>query len=51
MDTLIQLLDVNYELYNYRIKNSDIIMEIGSKIKRPCCPYCGYPSDKTHSHY
>lgn len=49
MDTLIQLLDVNYELYNYRIKNSDIIMEIGSKIKRPCCLYCGYPSDKTHS--
>lgn len=51
MDTLIQLLDVNYELYDCRIKNSDIIMEIGSKSNRFSCPYCGHLSDKVHSRY
>lgn len=51
VDTLIQLLDENYELYDFRVKNSDIIMEIGSKINRFYCPYCGYPSERVHSHY
>lgn len=51
MDTLIQLLDTHYELYGCRIKESDIIMEIGSKINRFFCPYCGHPSDRVHSCY
>lgn len=51
MDTLIQLLDINYELYDCRVKDSDIITEIGSKTNRFFCPYCGHPSDKVHSRY
>ena len=51
MDALIQLLDKNYELYNYRIKSLDVVMEIGSKINMLCCPYCGHTSDKIHSRY
>ncbi|MDE5587511.1 MAG: transposase family protein [Acetatifactor sp.] len=51
MDALIQLLDKNYELYDCRIRDSDIIMEIVSKINRFFCPYCGHPSDRVHSRY
>lgn len=51
MNTLIQLLDKNYELYDCRIKESNIIMEIGSKTNRFFCPYCGQPSDRVHSCY
>lgn len=51
METLIQLLDKNYELYDYRIKDSDIIMEIGSNINRFFCPYCSHPSNRIHSRY
>ena len=51
MNTLIQLLDKNYELYDWRIKESNIIMEIGSKTNRFFCPYCGQPSDRVHSYY
>lgn len=51
MNTLIQLLDNNYELYDCRIKKSNIIMEIGSKTNRVFCPYCGHPSDRVHSRY
>lgn len=51
MDTLIQLLDENYELYDFRVQHSDIIIEIRSKINRFYCPYCGHPSEKIHSLY
>lgn len=51
MNTLIQLLDKSYELYDCRIKESNIIMEIGSKTNNFFCPYCGRPSDKVHSRY
>lgn len=51
MNTLIQLLDINYELYECRIKDSDVVMEIGSKSNRFFYPYCGHLSDKIHSRY
>ena len=51
MDELIQMLDEDYELYDYRLKGQNIIMEIGSTVKSLRCPYCGSISHKVHSRY
>ena len=51
MEELIQMLDGDYELYDYRIKGQNIVMEIGSTTKLLNCPYCGIVSQKVHSRY
>ena len=51
MNELIQMLDEDYELYGYRLKGKNIIMEIGSTVKSLRCPYCGTISHKVHSRY
>ena len=51
MNELIRMLDEDYELYGYRLKGQNIIMEIGSTVKSLRCPYCGIMSHKVHSRY
>ena len=51
MNELIRMLDEDYELYGYRLKGQNIIMEIGSTVKSLRCPYCGIISHKVHSRY
>lgn len=41
MDEFIKLLNQNYELVQYRIKDKAVIFDIQSSKKELTCPFCG----------
>ena len=51
MDEFIKLLDPNYELVQYRIKNKMIIFTIQSIRSELECPFCGCKTKQVHSRY
>lgn len=48
MDEFIKLLDSNYELVQYRIKNKTIIFAIQSIRSELECPFCGCKTKQVH---
>ncbi|MEQ8156498.1 MAG: transposase family protein [Clostridiaceae bacterium] len=51
MDEFIKMLNEDYELMNYRIKEKIIVFEIASNKRNCTCPYCGMVSSRVHSTY
>lgn len=51
MDEFIKLLDKDYELAQYQMKDKAIIFHIQSNKKELICPFCGLKSIRTHSVY
>ena len=51
MDEFIKLLDPDYELIQYRIKENKVIFHIASTITELECPFCGSKTSKVHSIY
>ena len=51
MDEFIKLLDQEYELVQYRIKDRKIIFHIQSSKEELTCPFCGSKSASVHSVY
>lgn len=51
MDEFIKLLNPDYELVQYRIKNKAVIFYIQSGKKELECPFCGSKSTWVHSTY
>jgi transposase len=51
MDEFIKLLDPNYELNDYRIKENVIVFKIYSTKEELECPYCGSRAKHIHSKY
>lgn len=51
MDEFIKLLDPNYELLQYRIKNTTVVFTIQSIKNELECPFCGRKTKQVHSKY
>ena len=51
MVEFIKLLNKDYELVHYQIKDKAIIFHIQSGRKELTCPFCGSKSMRTHSTY
>ena len=51
MDEFIKLLNKDYELVQYRIKDKAVIFNIQSSNKELVCPFCGSRSIWVHSTY
>lgn len=51
MNEFIKLLDKDYELVQYRIKDKAVIFHIQSNRKELACPFCGSKSLRVHSAY
>ncbi len=51
MDEFIKLLDQDYELVQYRIKDKEVIFHIKSSKRELSCPFCGSKSIHVHSTY
>ena len=51
MDEFIKLLNQNYELVRYRIKDTVVVFHIRSRIEELACPFCGSKSMHVHSTY
>lgn len=51
MDEFIKLLDSNYELLQYHIKDTVVVFKIQSTEKELECPFCGAKSKQVHSTY
>lgn len=51
MDELIKTLYADYELIDYKIRDTQIVFKIASNIKSCICPYCGMASSRVHSTY
>jgi len=51
MDEFIKMLNEDYELIDYRIKETIIVFEIASNKSNCTCPYCGTVSSRVHSNY
>lgn len=51
MDEFIKLLNKDYELVHYQMKDKAIIFHIQSSRKELTCPFCGSKSMRTHSTY
>lgn len=51
MNSFIKMLDMNYSLIDYKIKNEYIVFTIESDLGECSCPYCGTSSMKVHSSY
>ena len=51
MDEFIKMLNEDYELVRYKIKETKIIFEVASSKKSCTCPYCGMLSSRVHSNY
>lgn len=51
MEEFIKLLDQDYELVQYRIKDKAVIFNIQSSKKELECPFCGSKSIWVHSTY
>ena len=51
MDEFIKLLNKDYELVHYQIKDKAIIFHIQSSRKELTCPFCGSKSMRIHSTY
>ena len=51
MDELIKLLNQDYELVQYRIKDKVVVFHIQSSKKELVCPFCGSKSAWIHSTY
>lgn len=51
MDEFIKMLSTDYELVDFKIKDTQIIFEIASAKKSCTCPFCGMTSSRVHSTY
>lgn len=51
MDEFIKLLNKDYELVHYQMKDKAIIFHIQSSRKELTCPFCGSKSMRIHSTY
>lgn len=51
MDEFIKLLNPNYELVQYHIKDKIVIFNIQSCVKELECPFCGSKTTQIHSIY
>lgn len=51
MDEFIKLLDQNYELIQYHIKDKTVVFNIQSCKKELKCPFCGSKTMQIHSMY
>jgi transposase len=51
MDEFIKILNVDYELLDYKIKDTQIVFKIASTRENCNCPYCGKESSRVHSTY
>ncbi|WP_289757590.1 transposase family protein, partial [Faecalibaculum rodentium] len=51
MDEFIKLLNQDYELVRYRIKDTVVVFHIRSRKEELACPFCGSKSMHVHSTY
>ncbi|NBI73340.1 transposase family protein, partial [Clostridiaceae bacterium] len=51
MDEFIKLLNQDYELIQYRIKDKELVFHIQSGKKELTCPFCGSKTMHVHSTY
>jgi hypothetical protein len=51
MDEFIKMLNADYDLVDYKIKDTQIVFEIASNKSNCTSPYCGMASSKVHSAY
>lgn len=51
MDEFIKMLSADYELVDYKIKDTRIVFEIASAKNKCTCPFCGFASSRVHSTY
>ena len=51
MDEFIKLLNQDYELMQYRIKDKEVVFHIQSSKKELACPFCGSKTMHIHSTY
>jgi len=51
MDEFIKLLNQDYELIQYRIKDKEVVFHIQSGKKKLACPFCGSKTMHVHLTY
>lgn len=51
MDEFIKMLSTDYELLDFKIKDTQIVFEIPSTKKSCTCPFCNNTSSRVHSTY
>ena len=51
MDEFIKLLDQDYELKQYRLKQDAVVFYIQSVKRELVCPFCGSKTTRVHSTY